>query len=423
MYDLVNAYLENGLRIVLHRIPDTKTAACGLWLKQGSSYETDENNGLSHLTEHLVLNPHNKLNEKYRNLMEKITAEGVVYNAATTKEYTCYYFTGLSQNLEMCLQALGCIASENRTFDKSFFENEKKVVEQEAIGFYSAFQQIKERTSSALWGNTGTGKIIMGDINNVRNANQEQIVDILDKTYVPNNAVLVVIGNIKYTDILNKIEDIFSVWGSKQLVVREQAVESVPGIYLNPAKGVSGVVSLGFRTTGYSDYTRPYNEMALRILGQSGMHARMIDEIRIKRGLSYNLGGFGSFYSKRGTIGFMAVSEKNKLIEIAKIMSAVLAEALTNGFTETEVENEKKAMETALWLSVDNLTDHLRCIGKCAVMDKDFYIENEVRAIRDISLEAVNESMRKVFSMDNLGLACIGEVDSDSLVESVRLSN
>ena len=53
MYDLVNAYLENGLRIVLHKIAGTKTAACGLWVKQGSSYETDENNGLSHLTEHL----------------------------------------------------------------------------------------------------------------------------------------------------------------------------------------------------------------------------------------------------------------------------------------------------------------------------------------------------------------------------------
>lgn len=423
MYDLVNAYLENGLRIVLHRIPDTKTAACGLWVKQGSSYETDDNNGLSHLTEHLVLNPHNKLNEKYRDLMEKVTAEGAVYNAATTKEYTCYYFTGLSQTLETCLQALGCIACKNREFDKVFFENEKSVVEQEAIGFYSAFQQIKERTSAALWGNTGTGKIIMGDINNVREAKQEQIADILSYTYVPNNSILVVIGNISYSDILKMIEEIFSGWESRKLIVREQAVESVPGIYLNPAKGVSGVLSLGFRTTGYSDYVRPSVEMALRILGQGGMHARMIDEIRIKRGLSYNLGGFGSFFSKRGTVGFMAVSEKSKIIEIAQIMTAVLDDALENGFTEIEVQNEKKAMETALWLSVDNLTDHLRCIGKCAVMDKDFYIENEVRAIRDLNLDSVNDAMRNVFSMDNLGLACIGEVDADNLVESVKLAN
>ncbi|QFJ54875.1 M16 family metallopeptidase [Pseudobutyrivibrio xylanivorans] len=423
MYDLVNAYLENGLRIVLHRIPQTRTTSCGLWVKQGSSYETDDNNGLSHLTEHLALNPHNRLNNKYQNLMEEAAAEGVIYNAATTKEYTCYYFTGLSRTLGTCLQALGCIAKENREFDLDFFENEKSVVEQEAIGFYSAFQQIKERTSSALWGNTGTGKIIMGDIQNIRNAKREQVASIMDKAYIPNNSVLVVIGDIKYAELLNQIEDIFSDWETKKLLIHEQAVESTPGVYINKGQGVSAVLSLGFRTTGYSDYNRPSIEMAVRLLGQSGLHARMIEEIRMKRGLSYNLGGFDSFYSKRGTIGFMAVSEKKNIVEIAKIMTAVLNEANEKGFSEYEIENEKKAMETMLLLSVDNITDHLRCIGKCAVMDKDFYIENEVRAIRDITNEMVNETSRKVFNMDNLGLACIGEVDVDELVENVQITS
>ena len=47
VYDVLNAYLENGLKIILHKIPDVKTISCGLWVKQGSSYETDENNGLA----------------------------------------------------------------------------------------------------------------------------------------------------------------------------------------------------------------------------------------------------------------------------------------------------------------------------------------------------------------------------------------
>ena len=60
MYDVLNAYLENGLKIVLHKVPEAKTISCGLWVKQGSTYETDENNGLSHLTEHLLINPENE---------------------------------------------------------------------------------------------------------------------------------------------------------------------------------------------------------------------------------------------------------------------------------------------------------------------------------------------------------------------------
>lgn len=70
MYDVLNAYLENGLKVILHKIPGVKTMACGLWIRQGSVYETDENNGLSHLVEHLLLNPKDVNNSEYRQLME-----------------------------------------------------------------------------------------------------------------------------------------------------------------------------------------------------------------------------------------------------------------------------------------------------------------------------------------------------------------
>lgn len=72
MYDVLNAYLENGLKVVLHKIPGVKTISCGIWIKQGSIYETDENNGLSHLLEHLILNADNIDNPKYQKIMEQI---------------------------------------------------------------------------------------------------------------------------------------------------------------------------------------------------------------------------------------------------------------------------------------------------------------------------------------------------------------
>lgn len=152
MYDVLNAYLENGLKVILHKISGVKTMACGLWIRQGSAYETDEINGLSHLAEHLLLNPKDVKNNEYRNLMDRVSCEGVIYNAATTKEYTCYHFTGMESALPICLSSLACIAKSNRDFLEEYFENEKSVVVQEATSFYSSYQQIKERTSQAIWG-------------------------------------------------------------------------------------------------------------------------------------------------------------------------------------------------------------------------------------------------------------------------------
>ena len=142
MYDVLKAYLENGVKVVLHKVPETKTMSCGIWIGQGSTYETNENNGLSHLVEHLLINPENGSNSEFEKLMRRVSAEGVIYNAATTKEYTCFHFTGLKETFESCLSCLAHIVQRNWEFSEDFFETEKNVVLQEATGFYSSFQQI-----------------------------------------------------------------------------------------------------------------------------------------------------------------------------------------------------------------------------------------------------------------------------------------
>ncbi len=421
MYDVLNAYLGNGLRVVLHRIPQAKTVSCGLWVKQGSKYENDENNGLSHLVEHLLLNPRNERSLEYQKIMEQVAGEGVIYNAATTKEYTCFHFTGLRQTLEICLSALEQVVKTNRKFGEDFFENEKKVVLQEATGFYSSFQQIKERTSQALWGNTGTGRIIMGNMKNISDANQKQIGKIIEEAYVPENSELVVVGDIDYEKILLTIEEKFGTWKDTKCLVEEQVVESAPGIYLNKGSGESAVLSVGFRAPAYCATNRPAADMLVRILGNSGMQSRLVQEIRLKRGLSYNMGGFSSFYEKRGTLGFMVVCDKRKTVDAMKTIIEVLQEVKEKGVLDEEIEREKRIMETAMLLSVENITEHLRYIGKCSVMEQDFFIENEIRNIRKLQAEDVNKAARELIQEEGMGLAVIGNCDFDELIKAAAL--
>lgn len=422
VYDVLNAYLENGLKVVLHKIPGVKTISCGIWIKQGSIYETDDNNGLSHLLEHLILNADNIDNPKYEKIMEQIVTEGVIYNGGTTKEYTCFYFTGMESALRTCLLGLSCIVRENRKFKSDYFENEKKVVIQEATSFYSSFQQIKERTSQAIWGNRGTGKIIMGDMNIISQATEEDILKILEDSYVPENATVVVVGNIDYQKVMDIIDEFFGDWKDRKSCISEVPVENVPGIYINHGTGKSSVLSIGFRGPGYGYHIRPEVDMIVRMLGNCGMQSRMIQEIRVKRGLAYTLGGFSSFYKNRGTLGFMTVCDTQKVIEVAKVMIDLLQTVKHNGFSEEEIQREKNIMETAVLLEIDNITEHLRYIGKCSVMDRNFYIENEIRAIRNIEKKSIDKITDEILQESNMGLAAIGGCDLDELLEAVSFS-
>lgn len=416
MYDLLNAYLENGLRVILHKIPNVATISCGLWVQQGSCYETDNNNGLSHLIEHLLVNPEDTDNSNYRDIINNIVSEGVYYNAFTTKEYTCYHFTGLKETLPFCLKALADIGMNNRTINIEAFEKERQVVIQEAKGFYSSFQQIKERTSQALWGNTGAGRIIMGDMSVIEKSTIDQVIDLIDDVYVPENSIIVVVGNIDYEKEMKLIEYLFGKWEFHNIDTPKEVVNDEPGLFINNGNNQRSVFSIGFRAPSYGEWNRPMAEMMVRILGQSGMHSRMVQELRVKHGLSYNLGSFGSFYKKRGTLGFTVTCDSNRTVDAAKLLMNVLVEAKEKGFTEVEIEREKKMMETALVLSVDSINEHLKHVGMCAVLGNDFYIENELKNIRRITKSKIDELTSLLLRNDNMGVAAIGSFDTDELL-------
>ena len=423
MYDILNVYLENGLRVIMHRIPHTRTVSCGMWIKQGSKHEKDNNNGLSHLLEHMMINVDNENNPRYQKLIKELSYEGVVYNAGTTKESTSYYFSGLASNLEKCLETLATIAIHNNDFPKDLIENEKKVVTQETISFYSSFNQIKERTSQALYGNIGVGKIIVGSIENIKNACNKDLVNIIDEAYTPENSTVVVIGGIDYQKTLDIIEENFSSWKDDETRQYKDVVDSEPGIFFNSTNnGQSSVVSIGFRTPSYIDKDRLNIQVMSKILGEPGFESRLIKEIRMKRGLAYNLGAFTSFYENRGTLGFSVVCAHESIEEVIKVMVNEFNKVKEDGFTDEEINRAKKKLETRTLLDLDNLTAQLKFLGKNSLYGNLFSLEQEVRNIKKVKKENLHKISKEIFTNENMGLAAIGNFDIDKAVQALEIN-
>jgi len=423
MYDILNVYLENGLRVVMHKIPHIRTMACGVWIKQGSKHENDENNGLSHLVEHLMINIENDSNPRFKNLINEVSSEGIVYNAGTTKETTSYFFTGLSNMLEKCIETLSTIVIDNKTFSNKLIENEKKVVSQETISFYSSFNQIIERTSQALWGNVGVGRIIVGNIDNINHAKVNDLENIIKNSYTPENATLVVVGGIDYQKTLDIIEENFSRWKDTETRNYKEIVDSEPGIYFNTGGGgKSTVISIGFRAPSYMDIERPNIDIISKILGDTSLESRLVQEVRMKKGLAYNIGAFTNFYENRGTLGFTAVCSSESVNEVVKIMMDEFHKVKTKGFTEKEINRVKKVLETRTLLDLDDLTSQLKFLGKCSSNGQLFSLEQEIRNINKINSESLHKTVQEMFAEEKMGLAAIGNCDIDNVISLLKFN-
>ena len=186
--------LANGLQVIVHEDKSTNIAVVNVAYKVGSRDEQEEHTGFAHLFEHLMFG--GSLNiPAYDEPLQKAGGEN---NAYTTPDLTNYYLTVPANNIET-----GFWLESDRmlslSFDPKVLEVQRKVVIEEFNQRYinqpygDVWHKIREMVYKAhpyKWPTIGK------DISHIENATMELVKAFFKKYYIPNNAVLVVAGNI-----------------------------------------------------------------------------------------------------------------------------------------------------------------------------------------------------------------------------------
>ena len=95
---------DNNLTVLLEPVDGVVSVSVGLWVNRGSRDEKPEQYGYAHFVEHMLF----KGTEKYsaKDIARIVDRVGGQHNAATNREYTCYYINVVSDYLEMSLDIL-----------------------------------------------------------------------------------------------------------------------------------------------------------------------------------------------------------------------------------------------------------------------------------------------------------------------------
>lgn len=195
MIDFIEFYLSNGLQVIVHEDPSVQIAVMNILYRVGSRDENPEKTGFAHLFEHLMFGG----SVNIPNYDEPLQRAGGENNAFTSNDITNYYLTLPAANLET-----GFWLESDRmlslAFNKVSLDVQRKVVVEEFKQSYLnqpygdswlklcplSYQQHPYR-----WPTIGK------DISHIENASLEDVKDFFGRYYVPNNAVLVVAGNVK----------------------------------------------------------------------------------------------------------------------------------------------------------------------------------------------------------------------------------
>ena len=213
-YDHVHSRtLDNGLDVVIVESHAVPIATIEIAVRNGAFTEPSELNGLSHLYEHMFF----KANAEFGSQEEYLARQrelGMIFNGTTGNERVNYYFTLQSKNLREGLEFMNA-AIRTPVFDEEELTREREVVlgeydRNEATPTYYLFDAMDD----LLWFEFPSRKDPLGDRETIGTATVEQMRQMQETYYVPNNSLLIISGDVTPEDGFAMAEEIYGDWAS-----------------------------------------------------------------------------------------------------------------------------------------------------------------------------------------------------------------
>lgn len=406
-------HLVNGLRIVTEEIPYVNSVSIGIWVKAGSRYESNENNGVSHFIEHLLFKGTKKRTAK--EIAAAIDKIGGQLNAFTSKESTCFYAKVLDTHFDIALDVLADMYF-NSSFLPEDIEKEKGVVMEE-IGMYedSPEDLVHDLFSQAVWSGNPLGMSILGTEQSLNNLTRENIVQYFKENYIPQNTVISVVGNFKHSDVVNKIREYFEVAekGEKR-ILQAKKPSFVPEFMLKSKNTEQVHICIGFN--GIDMKSRYFYPMLVfnNVFGGS-MSSRLFQKIREDRGLAYSVFSYPSSFEDCGLFSIYAGAKPAQLKNVSGLIMKEIHELKKNGISEEELYDSKEQLKGSYTLGLESTSGRMISIGKSELLLERIYSPTEIlEKIDNVDMDSVNKVIETILDTDNVGAAVIGNVDKET---------
>lgn len=200
--------LPNGLQVILledHRAP---VVTLQVWYKVGARNERSGITGISHLLEHLMFRGTPKYGQgEFSRLVQ---GKGGSHNAFTSDDHTVYFENVAASHLELLLE-LESDRMANITLDETSFAAERKIVmeERRLRTADEPAADLYEQVSAAAYTAHPYGWPVVGWMSDLETMTLTDVKAYRQIFYAPNNAILVIAGDVSPTTLLPKIKATF----------------------------------------------------------------------------------------------------------------------------------------------------------------------------------------------------------------------
>ncbi|MBE0643756.1 MAG: insulinase family protein [Bacteroidetes bacterium] len=359
--------LDNGLTVILHVDRTAPTAMTYLLYRVGSKDEVPGRTGFAHFFEHLMFEGTKNIP---RGQVDKlITAAGGVLNASTSFDQTDYFFKVPINQLQLALW----IESERMmhlVIDSLGVETQRKVVKEELKQRYEGrpFGTLGDNLFKNTFKGSSYEWMPIGVAQDINNASIAEFRQFHDKYYLPNNACLVVGGDLDVKQTKKMIQDYFGDIPAGPAPERNEVVI--------PKQTEPRTMIVEEEVTPLPAYIESYvtvdsrnpDAYALELLGNvlsDGKSSRIYQRLVDTEQLALQASSFGMPLDKAGMFAFFAIANQGVDFEpIEKAIREELEKVQRDGITQEEFDKVRMAKETEFTRSFLSLDGKLRNLAQ-----------------------------------------------------------
>lgn len=409
--------LDNGLKLIVREDHRAPVVVSQLWYKVGSSYETPGKTGLSHALEHMMFKGSAKLGpgESSRVLREL----GAEENAFTSDDYTAYYQVLASDRLSVAFE-LEADRLASLRLPPEEFKREIEVIKEERRLRTEDNPSAKayERFQALAFPASGYHTPTIGWMADLERMTVEELRAWYETWYVPNNATLVVVGDVVPSEVHALAQRYFGSIAQRPLPAAQIPLElSTPGERLLTLHLPTQLPSLmmGFNVPGLATSKNPREVHALRLIGallDGGYSARLPS--RLERGEEL-VSGAGSSYDAytRGDSLFVLSATPNvqkgkTLGEVEDGLWRQLDDLKNTPPTSEELARVRAQVIAGLVYERDSVTSQATTIGQLETVGLSWHLmDDELADLSAVTPADIQQAARTYFTRDRVSVTHI----------------
>lgn len=404
--------LPNGLTVAVKEYPAVPGVSVRIYVKVGSALEEDLLGcGVSHYCEHLVAGC-STTKRSEDELDRAIQLIGAQENAYTTTDHTCYHSYCASEHWKTALEILAEHVM-HCAMDPGELERERGVITREInMGEDEPRRVIHKLLMGTVFPNSPLGLPTIGFRDNFLSLTPDQVVDFYRRHYVPNNAIVVIVGDIDATDALATVERVMGDWPRGSLF-RVPLMEEPPQVGERRAqKGFPGEVAylrIAWPGTRLTDPDLYALDLLAGVLGD-GASSRLGSSIKEARRLAYEIGAYSS--TPAIAPGPFVVTATVPADKVNDAVEAILAEIeiVRNRLVSREELQRAQTQVIAGYRFGQQACENMAAqIGGDLLHTGDpTFSARYADRMAEVTAEQVRDAARRYLAPDRVSIVCLG---------------